>query len=173
MIFRFPAHLLIYQSRSFMQLFNWVNEEENGAQRSLQNNYMLYCWSWVLNSRAETLGTVKGNCGRWIYVRHSTNVRPLQKRMSGKQIAITVLLQRRQVLILCCPLGDLMEIKRRKNFKNTTFNVFCAYFSTFQDFVYSTKARIFVLPQTIVLKQRKISSLAVAQQMKLQVFFLL
>lgn len=172
MIFRFPAHLLIYKSRSFMQLFSWVNEAENGAQHLLQNNYMLYCWSWVLNSRAETLGTVKSNCGRRIYVRHGTNVKPLQKRMSGQQIAITVLLQwRLQVLILCCPLGDLMGIKRRKKLKNTTFNVLCAYFSTFQDFVYSTEARIFVLPHTTVLKQRKISSLAAAQQMKLQVFF--
>lgn len=95
---------------------NCVNEEENGAQRLPQNNYMLYCWSWVLNSSAETFGTVKGNCGRRIYVRHGTNVKPLQRRMSGKQIAITVSLQRRlQVLIHRCPLTDLMGIRRRKN----------------------------------------------------------
>lgn len=173
MIFRFPAHLLIYKSRSFMQSFNWVNEEDSGAQRLLQNNYTLYCWSRALNSRAETLGTVKGNCGRRIYVRHGTNVKPLQRRMSGKQIAITttVLMQRRlQVLILCCPLTDFMGTKRRKNSRNTTLTVLFADLSTFQDFVYSTEGRIFVLPQTIVLKQRKIRSLAAAQQMKLQVF---
>lgn len=114
----------------------------------------------MLNSRAETLGTVKGNCGRQIYVRHGANVNPLHRRTSGKQIAISV--------------GSLLPSYRfdgNKKKKNTTFTVLCADFSTFQDFVCSTEGGIFVLPQTIVLKQRKISSLAAAQQMKLQVFF--